>query len=244
MRDTKPFRGWLLRGAAVAIVSFVVTGAEAASPGISGTSFTLSASAGYTSQPDGTSVYTWGYGCANGFTPTFRPTTIAGAGCPTMQLPGPTLIVTEGQTISVTLTNNLPRAAGNTSILFPGFTVSTSGGAPGLLTQEAANGGSVTYTFSTSGKAGTHAYYSGTRGDVQVEMGMYGALIVLPSSIPAICNNTSNDAARAADRGNGAHQDFRLANAAYNHPSACYDREYLFQFSEIDAGRTGCRLPT
>jgi FtsP/CotA-like multicopper oxidase with cupredoxin domain len=28
--------------------------------------------------------------------------------------------------------------------------------------------------------------------------------------------------------------DFRLAAAAYNHPRACYDREYLFQFSEID----------
>ena len=39
-----------------------------------------------------------------------------------MQIPGPTLIVTEGQTVTVTLTNNLPTAAGNTSILFPGFT--------------------------------------------------------------------------------------------------------------------------
>ena len=28
--------------------------------------------------------------------------------------------------------------------------------------------------------------------------------------------------------------DFRLAAAAFNHPAACYDREYLFQFSEMD----------
>jgi FtsP/CotA-like multicopper oxidase with cupredoxin domain len=30
------------------------------------------------------------------------------------------------------------------------------------------------------------------------------------------------------------HPDFRLAAAAYDHPSTCYDREYLFQFSEMD----------
>jgi FtsP/CotA-like multicopper oxidase with cupredoxin domain len=29
-------------------------------------------------------------------------------------------------------------------------------------------------------------------------------------------------------------QDFRLAHAAYDHPATCYDREYLFQFSEMD----------
>jgi len=34
--------------------------------------------------------------------------------------------VTEGQSVSVTLTNGLPTAAGNTSILFPGFNVTTS----------------------------------------------------------------------------------------------------------------------
>ena len=40
-----------------------------------------------------------------------------------MQLPGPTLIVHQDDIVTVTLTNNLPAAAGNTSILFPGFTV-------------------------------------------------------------------------------------------------------------------------
>jgi FtsP/CotA-like multicopper oxidase with cupredoxin domain len=28
--------------------------------------------------------------------------------------------------------------------------------------------------------------------------------------------------------------DYRLAAAAYDHPSACYEREYMFQFSEMD----------
>ena len=74
---------------------------------------------------------------ANGFAPANIPT----RRCPTMQVPGPTLIVTEGQTVTVTLTNNLPTAAGNTSILFPGFNVTATGGVAGLLTQEAAPGG-------------------------------------------------------------------------------------------------------
>ena len=41
------------------------------------------------------------------------------------------------------------------------------------------NGAAVTYTF-VADTDGTHSYYSGTQGDLQVEMGLYGALIVLP----------------------------------------------------------------
>jgi FtsP/CotA-like multicopper oxidase with cupredoxin domain len=229
MRDTRLSSGRLLRACAAALVSLVAAGAQAAAPGIQGPSFSLSATPGYTSQPDGTSVYTWGYGCTTGYAPTFLPGTIAGASCPTMQLPGPTLIVTQGDTVSVTLTNNLPKAAGNTSILFPGFAVTATGGVPGLLTQEAAPSGTVTYSF-TASKPGTHTYYSGTQGDVQVEMGLYGALIVLPSPAPAGCDNRPNDTART-DHGQA---DFRLAHAAYGHASTCYDREYLFQYSEMD----------
>jgi FtsP/CotA-like multicopper oxidase with cupredoxin domain len=90
-----------------------------------------------------------------------------------MQVPGPTLFVTEGQTVVVTLTNNLPSAAGNTSILFPGFNVSTSCkdatpvGQQGLLTCEAVPGGSVSYTF-TATTPGTRSYYSGNQGDLQM----------------------------------------------------------------------------
>lgn len=234
MCATNPQFRRLLQGAAIALVSLFASGAEAAAPGIRGPGFELVASPGYISQPDGTSVYTWGYGCntqlASGV---FAPSAITGAFCPAMQLPGPTLIVTEGAPVVVHLLNNLPAAAGNTSILFPGFDVTATGGVPGVLTQEAAHGGSVTYTF-TAGKPGTYAYYSGTQGDLQVEMGLYGALIVLPATIPGNCNNTQNDLARAADRGTGPQSDFRLAHAAYNHSSACYDREYLFQFSEMD----------
>src|SRR6202020_1686756 len=143
-----------------------------------GSTFNLVAQPAFINQPDGNQVYSWGYGCVNGATFANR-TPMANANCPTMQIPGPTLVVNEGDTVTVTLTNGLPTAAGNTSILFPGFQVTATGGLAGLLTTEAAPGGTVTYTF-TAGSRGTRAYYSGTQSDLQVEMGMYGAIIVLP----------------------------------------------------------------
>ena len=209
--------------------------AQAAAPGITGPTFNLQAAAANITQPDGQQVYSWGYGCAG--TPAgYAPAAITTTFCNAMQLPGPTLIVTEGQTVTVNLTNALPAAAGNTSILFPGFTVTSTGGVAGLLTQEAAPGATVTYTF-TAGSPGTRAYYSGTQGDLQVEMGLYGAIIVLPAKVPANCTAglpATNPGANATAKATWNEQDFRLAAAAFDHPATCYDREYLFQFSEMD----------
>jgi FtsP/CotA-like multicopper oxidase with cupredoxin domain len=176
-----------------------------------------------------------------------------------MQIPAPTLIVNEGDTVTVTLTNNLPAAAGNTSILFPGFQVTATAPAsgqpvgctavtpftPGVLTTEVATNCSVTYTF-TASTPGTHAYYSGTQGDLQVEMGLYGAIIVLPTFTTA--DNTwscptHNFAAGvtppATVLNNPGESEWRLGppdgkHAAYHVAQSCYDREYLFQFSEMD----------
>ena len=158
---------------------FLVAAAYAAVPGITGPTFSLTAQTAFLNQPDGSAVYSWGYGC-NGTPVGTAPAAMGTVPCPTMQVPGPTLIVTEGQTVTVNLLNGLPGAAGNTSILFPGFNVAATGGVQGLLTQEATPGNSVTYTFVAS-SPGTHAYYSGTQGDLQIEMGMYGAVIVLPA---------------------------------------------------------------
>ena len=215
--------------------------AQAAAPGITGPTFNLTAQAASISQPDGAAVYSWGYGC-NGTPIGYAPSAISNAFCNAMQVPGPTLIVTEGQTVTVNLLNNLPGAAGNTSILFPGFTVTATGGVPGLLTQEAApttsttctagSASCVTYTF-TASSPGTRAYYSGTQGDLQVEMGLYGAIIVLPNAVPGNCD-TGLAAANRAVEVNWGESDFRLAHAAYDNASTCYDREYLFQFSEMD----------
>jgi hypothetical protein len=221
----------------VAVMLLLTPAAFAAAPGITGPTFYLTAQQAYLNQPDGEAVYSWGYGCDSAHAPAGFAPTMPGQNCPTMQVPGPTLIVTEGQTVTVNLINQLPAAAGNTSILFPGFTLtSTTCTAPavqGLLTCEAAPSGSVTYTF-TASAPGTHAYYSGTQGDLQVEMGLYGAIIVLPSSIPANCNSGYHTLNTTA-RGQWGEADFRLAHAAYDHPGSCYDREYLFQWAEMDS---------
>ncbi len=227
----------LLLAAMVAVALSLTATAYAAVPGITTTNatFALTAQEAYLNQPDGAAVYSWGYGCATGFSPTFLPSAISGATCPTMQVPGPTLIVHENQTVTVTLTNNLPAAAGSTSILFPGFQLTSTcpTGQQGLLTCEAPHGGSVTYSFVAS-QAGTHAYYSGTQGDLQVEMGLYGAIIVLPASVPSVCT-TGLHAADQAAKAHWGEPDFRLSQAAYDHPGSCYDREYLFQWAEMDS---------
>jgi FtsP/CotA-like multicopper oxidase with cupredoxin domain len=233
----------LLLGLTMAIALLLASSAFAAAPGITGTAsntgttFNLTAQAAYITQPDGQAIYSWGYGCQTS-SQNFLPSTLTDTPfCNTMQIPGPTLIVTEGQTITVNLQNGLPAAAGNTSILFPGFNVTSSGGVAGLLTQEAAPGGTVTYTFKAA-SPGTRAYYSGTQGDLQVEMGLYGAVIVLPANGGIDCNATTS--ARTNLFGVPSYtglqeQDFRLAKSAYDSAKTCYDREYLFQFSEMDA---------
>jgi len=74
--------------------------------GISGSVFNLEAKTGYISTADGNSQYVWGFANAN-----------TGVNSVTMQYPGPTLIVDEGDTVTVNLNNSLPVPV---SIIFPG----------------------------------------------------------------------------------------------------------------------------
>jgi len=169
--------------------------ADAMIPGISGTSpnptFNLSVKTGYIATPDGGSYLVWGY-----------------AEDPNaMQYPGPTLIVHQGDTVTVNLTNALTVPA---SMVFPGHVVTATGGSPGLLTSEAdPNGGTVTYSF-TATHAGTYMYHSGTNPELQIEMGLVGALIVRPTGFN------------------------HMAPTAYAHPDSAYDREVLFLETEMD----------
>jgi hypothetical protein len=157
-----------------------------------GPSFTLRATTGHIETPDSNSVFMWSYANA------------ATGG--NFQLPGPVLCVNQGDTVTVTLANDLPEA---TSIVFPGQTgVAATGGAAGDLTQEAAPAGTVTYTF-TAGAPGTYLYESGTNQEKQVEMGLYGALVVRPTG----------------------HPDWAYGNASTRFDPA---REYLLVFHEID----------
>jgi len=169
--------------------------AQAAISGETGTQFNLVAREGFVSAPDGGSIYSWGYALDNGL----------------MQYPGPTLIVKQGDTITVTLKNELPQPAGNVSIVFPGHLVTASGGAAGAMTREAPPDKvtAVTYTF-TATNAGTYTYYSGTRPDLQVEMGLVGAIIVRPTGFD--------------------HMNPR----AYGHDGTQYRYEHLFLLTEMD----------
>jgi FtsP/CotA-like multicopper oxidase with cupredoxin domain len=162
--------------------------------------FSLTAQSGYISTPDGNSIYMWSYGPSGAF-----------------QLPGPTLCVTAGATVTVVLHNTLPEP---TSIVFPGQRQVLAGGQPvqpetdgtgtltSLTTSAAAGNGSVTYTF-VAANPGTYLYESGTDVQKQVQMGLYGALVVRPAGHP----DQENDRADSAfDTGH----------------------EYLYMLSEVD----------
>jgi FtsP/CotA-like multicopper oxidase with cupredoxin domain len=148
--------------------------------------FSVTATDGYVSTPDGNSIYMWGYG-------------LTGHG---FQLPGPMLCVTSGKPVTVVLHNALPEP---TSIEFPGQLAVKANGNPAqpqfdsggsltsLVQQAAANDGSVTYTF-TAGSPGTYLYQSGTDVVKQKQMGLFGALIVRPDGHPTQVNDRADSA--------------------------------------------------
>jgi FtsP/CotA-like multicopper oxidase with cupredoxin domain len=154
---------------------------------------------------DGNSVYAWGY---------------ADAATGVMQYPGPTLIVNQGDTVVVNLSNGLPPANLPVSIVFPGqqgvvatCTSSGPGCADGLLTKEVIRGSTVSYRFVAS-QPGTYYYHSGSNPSMQADMGLVGAIVVRPSGFDACCGATRK---------------------AYAQPGTSYDREFLFLLTEMDA---------
>lgn len=141
-------------------------------------SFTLSTRSGYINLPDGNSMFMWGYSAGTGG----------------FQHPGPVLCVNEGDTVTVILQNNDSQINDPVSIVFPGQENVLANGAPaqpqfngsGVVTSltpaAAAHGGSVTYSFVAS-NPGTYLYESGTDVQRQVNMGLFGALIVYPTDV-------------------------------------------------------------
>jgi FtsP/CotA-like multicopper oxidase with cupredoxin domain len=183
----------------VALLLAVAGSAPAMIDGITGSVFDLTAKAGHISIPDGDSLMVWGYANGNG----------------TVQYPGPTLIVNEGDVVTVRLRNQLPRPV---SIVFPGQEVKAIGGVVGALTREALNANDpatpannealVVYTF-TATRPGTYLYYSGSNPSLAVEMGLVGALIVRPAN-------------------------FGTLKSAYGDARSAYDYEFLFLLTEMD----------
>lgn len=192
----------VLAGALLALAGVSV---EAAIDGISGTTFNLTAKVDHISTADGGSMLIWGFADDDNK---------AGFGT-RAQYPAPTLIINQGETVTINLKNELEvtdddGTAPNVSMVFPGQQVvaaCTGGICPqGTLAMEAgADGDVVSYTF-TAANAGTYTYHSGTNPGLQVEMGLTGALIVRPAT----------------------------AGQAYEHADTAYDYEELFFLTEMD----------
>lgn len=168
--------------------------------------FNLTARDDFVSTSDGNSHYAWGYSPGTTFA---------------MQYPGPTLVVNQGDTVKIVLNNTLPVPV---SIIFPGQEdVTATGGLAGILTREApaaAPGATVpvggpTYTF-VAKEPGTYLYHSGTNTDLQVEMGLVGAIVVRPTGFD-YGTSTSHPARKA-----------------YQNDATKYDRETLFLLTEMD----------
>jgi FtsP/CotA-like multicopper oxidase with cupredoxin domain len=110
------------------------------------------------------------------------PVTVWGynyTGSPATQPGGPVIVVNQGETVTIILHNNLG-VGENTALLFQGQNLipDTSG---------AGAGGTKTYTFVAS-QPGTFLYEAGLilGKQHQVAMGLYGALIVRPTSFAAV----------------------------------------------------------
>jgi manganese oxidase len=178
-------------------------GAFAGHTGIDGitgqTEFNFTAKTDYITTGDGGNYLIWGYADIDDVE-MFKGQRA--------QYPAPTIIVTQGETITVNLTNNLSEPV---SIIFPGqsgvtATAVTASTQDGVLTKEALPGGTVQYQFVAS-QPGTYMYHSGSNMQLQLEMGLLGALIVRPSL---------------------------GVNYAYNSAATRWDREYLFLLTDMD----------
>jgi FtsP/CotA-like multicopper oxidase with cupredoxin domain len=137
-------------------------GLAAASPTASAAvvSINLCALPGTATLTGAATVPIWGFGV---------PTTPGNCATATASLPGPQLIVAEGDTVTLNVTNALP--AGHTvSFEVPGVAFAAGG-------TDAAAGATVTRTF-TASAPGTYLYQSSGDAGRQEAMGLAGALIV------------------------------------------------------------------
>jgi len=184
-----------------ALLSLVAGIATADIPGVQGPTFSFTAKDDYITSGDGALIYMWGYADDSGHNNM------------KMQFPGPTMIVNQGDTVTIALTNELPNPSKNrVSMVFPGqLDVTATGGSSGLMTRESTGPtDTVTYSF-TADRPGTYIYHSGSRPELQTEMGLMGAIIVRP---------TGYDPLHPSTHGAGTGTDF--------------EREYLYLVSQVD----------
>ena len=175
--------------------------------GINGPTFDLYAFPFNMNLPEGSSLQMWGFGNQFGAGATHTE----GDGYNLPQYPGPTLVVTAGDMVTINLTNSgVPNPV---SIVVTGHNVTATrtDGNPshGLVTEAASVGESVSYSFDAL-KPGTYLYHSldGSNPGLHVEMGLLGVLVVRPAdgSRSAYGANTETD----------------------------YEQEFLYLLTEID----------
>ena len=211
----KLFKSYQNTGRALAMGSLMAVsfGANAEILGTEGSMFDLYANQAQISTPDGDSIRIWGFA--------ETPTGVA-------QYPGPTLIVTEGDTVSVTVHNN-DVSQQSVSLVFPGqagisklcnigpvgtFTGCFTTFADGQNAVAAGIGHSITYSF-LAAKPGTYMYHSGVSPQIQIDMGLVGALIVRPNPLTTTIPTNAQ-------------------GLAYSDDESAYDSEFLFIMSEMD----------
>jgi FtsP/CotA-like multicopper oxidase with cupredoxin domain len=139
--------------------------------------FNFATTDGYINLPDGNTVYMWGFAL---------DVDADGDGRPDFQHPGPNLCVAQASAVTINLRNTLPEAV---SIIFPGQSNVLADGNPAqpqpaqnsLAQVAGANGGTITYSF-VADQPGTFLYESGTNLQKQVQMGLFGSLVVRPSA--------------------------------------------------------------
>jgi len=209
-KQLRRFPGVLLTGLALT-VTWGQAVAQHDVRGITGQEFNLYAFPFNINLPEGTSLHMWGFGD--------QQAGVAGShgetGYDLPQYPGPTLIVTQGQPVTINLTNyGVPQPV---SIVVTGHKVTpscmTASCTDGLVTMASSNSGeTVSYTFDAP-EPGTYLYHSldGSNPGLHVEMGLLGVLVVRPSDY---------DAANRTAYGVGTETD--------------YDQEFLYLMTEVD----------
>ncbi len=176
--------------ALVVAAAFVVLPASAAT-----VTLDFRAEATTVTMPDGEIITVWAFG------QDLNPVT----------LPGPQITVAEGDTLTINLTNDLSEPV---SMVIPGqlaamtpqkFQDNQGRWRARSFTHETAPTATESYTW-TNLKAGTYLYHSGSHVAVQVQMGLYGTLIVESST----------------------------AGQAYDDPVSAYDAQVVLLYSELD----------
>lgn len=212
--------------------------------------FKFTARAGRINTPDGASLLFWGFADGNAGTP--------------VQYPGPTLILNVGDTVAIELSNELNEPV---SLVFPGLVsrATVGGGAAktapvfsgsrrervsSLAPEVPPFGAPVTYSF-TADRPGTFYFQSGSNPEVQLRLGLFGAIVVKPPAKAAFANISSayNCPPLGHKEGTGGVNTITTSNqgvacvktfnqhayqTAAGDVSTAYDREYLFLVSEMD----------